>query len=302
MKAIHSATVFVASLVMLASSACTSAPSDTSASQPSPKPAGEQLSELAAQLPQDIIDRGYINNFTQPPSPPFEFIDSSGQLVGLDIDLAQGISDVLGFPIRTTAVSDFATLLPSTQSGRTDIVMSGTLDTPERQQVVNIVDYFKTGTAVMKLASTSEITELRDLCGQTVVTSTATGYPARIEQISQAECGAANSIKVITSASGIPDLLNQVIQGRAVAAVNGSDFLPYEANTNFQGQFTALGDPVMFPSLYGVLVSKSHDGLEKVIQQALQKMVDDGTYAEILDRWGQSGGAMPEISINAGTQ
>lgn len=292
---IHRATFGLSAIAILAITVGCSGPAD----QPS---STQSLSPLAAQLPQDIIDRGYINNLTQPPSPPFEFKDSTGKLVGLDVELVDGISKVLGFPIKTNEVSDFTTLLPSLQSGRTDIVVSGTLDTPGRQEVVNIVDYIKTGTAVMKLASDATINELRDLCGKAVVTSTATNYPAQIEQISQEQCGSKDSIKITTSASGIPDLLNQVIQGRAVAAVNGSDFLPYEANANFAGQFATVGEPVLFPAFYGVLVDKKQAGLEKVIQQALQQMVDDGTYGEILKKWDLDTAAVPEITLNAGIE
>jgi polar amino acid transport system substrate-binding protein len=39
--------------------------------------------------------------------------------------------------------------------------------------------------------------------------------------------------------------------------------------------------------------------MTKAVQAALQSMVDDGSYAEILDAWGVSDGGITEITINA---
>jgi polar amino acid transport system substrate-binding protein len=38
--------------------------------------------------------------------------------------------------------------------------------------------------------------------------------------------------------------------------------------------------------------------LRDAMQKALQGMLDDGTYKQILDKWGMSGGALPKITIN----
>jgi ABC-type amino acid transport substrate-binding protein len=113
--------------------------------------ASGSLSELAAKLPKDILDRGYIQDLKQTPAAPFEFDDDKGKFTGIDVDLTARLSEVIGFPIKTDQITDFAQLIPSVQTKRADMVWSAALDKVERQQVVTIVDYFKTGSIFMLL-------------------------------------------------------------------------------------------------------------------------------------------------------
>ena len=52
---------------------------------------------------------------------------------------------------------------------------------------------------------------------------------------------------------------------------------------------------------YGIAVGKDRD-LTEAIQAAMQSLVDDGTYGEILDAWGVADGGIEEITINAAGQ
>jgi polar amino acid transport system substrate-binding protein len=49
---------------------------------------------------------------------------------------------------------------------------------------------------------------------------------------------------------------------------------------------------------YGMVVAKGSE-LTDAVQAALQSMVDDGSYATILDAWGVTDGGLDEITINA---
>ncbi len=51
---------------------------------------------------------------------------------------------------------------------------------------------------------------------------------------------------------------------------------------------------------YGIAVDKGSP-LAQAIQAALQSLVDDGTYTEILTKWGVDAGAVDSITINAAT-
>jgi polar amino acid transport system substrate-binding protein len=289
--------IALAAVAGLALAGCASESSAETTTSP------EALSELAAQLPQPILDKGKIDDLVQTPAAPFEFVDdATGELTGIDVDLTNRISEVIGFPIEITQVSDFANLIPGVQSGRADMVMSGTLDKLERQDVVDIVDYFTTGTVFMKLSSNTAIESYADLCGQTVVTATGTDYPSQTQAISEEYCGSPDSIQVLGSASGFGDYVNQLNLGRAVALVNGSDFSAYEASENYPGHLEVVGDPVINPGVYGVLVNKDLPELRDVIQQALTIMIEDGSYQEILEKWGQGAAALDEITVNSATK
>jgi polar amino acid transport system substrate-binding protein len=42
--------------------------------------------------------------------------------------------------------------------------------------------------------------------------------------------------------------------------------------------------------------------MAEAVQAALQSMVDDGSYLELLDAWGVSSGGLDVITINAASQ
>ncbi len=51
---------------------------------------------------------------------------------------------------------------------------------------------------------------------------------------------------------------------------------------------------------YGIAIAKDATDLGAALQAALQSLVDDGTYLDILNEWGVADGAIDEITINAG--
>ncbi|HEU4808115.1 MAG TPA: transporter substrate-binding domain-containing protein, partial [Homoserinimonas sp.] len=53
-------------------------------------------------------------------------------------------------------------------------------------------------------------------------------------------------------------------------------------------------------SPYGFAVQKD-SGMAEAVQAALQSMVDDGSYLELLEAWGVESGGLDSITINAAT-
>ncbi|WP_128948279.1 transporter substrate-binding domain-containing protein [Bradyrhizobium nanningense] len=74
--------------------------------------------------------------------PPFEFADASGNLVGFDIDILNGIASKMGAQVNWTQ-SSFAQIISFAplKTKRTDILSSAIGDTPERRASVNFIDY-----------------------------------------------------------------------------------------------------------------------------------------------------------------
>jgi polar amino acid transport system substrate-binding protein len=60
-----------------------------------------------------------------------------------------------------------------------------------------------------------------------------------------------------------------------------------------------LSGDVFDAAPYGVVIEKDSDLIE-AIQAAMQAIIDDGTYEDILSEWGVEGGAVDEATINAG--
>ncbi|MCW2604641.1 MAG: transporter substrate-binding protein [Pseudonocardiales bacterium] len=273
---------------------CGSSAGDSGGSGGGSSASGE-LSELAAKLPKDILDRGYIQDLKQTPAAPFEFDDDKGKFTGIDVDLTARLSEVIDFPIKTDQITDFAQLIPSVQTKRADMVWSAALDKVERQQVVTIVDYFKTGSIFMLLKD-SKVKAVTELCGKTVATNEGTNYPAQLDALSKTVCAGKDPFKVLALAGTAEVLQQQVESGRAEVIYGGSDFNAYQVQQH-PDDLKLLGD-IYSPGQYGILVNKDYQALADVVQEGLQMMVDDGSYQKILDKWGQGTAALAKITIN----
>jgi polar amino acid transport system substrate-binding protein len=71
---------------------------------------------------------------------PLNFM-RDGQLVGIEVDNAREVGEVLGREVKTV-VLPFAELIPALDSGKVDVVMAGVSVTPERRQQVLFVEPF----------------------------------------------------------------------------------------------------------------------------------------------------------------
>ena len=89
---------------------------------------------------------GHTNDY-----PPLNFM-RDGQLVGIEVDNAREVGQMLGREVKTV-VLPFAELLEALDSGKVDVVMAGISITPERQQQVLFVEPFmEVGQMVIILA------------------------------------------------------------------------------------------------------------------------------------------------------
>ncbi len=51
------------------------------------------------------------------------------------------------------------------------------------------------------------------------------------------------------------------------------------------------------PAPFGIAAQKD-TGMAKAVQKALEKMIADGSYRKILDKWGMTAGAVDNAKIN----
>lgn len=65
------------------------------------------------------------------------------------------------------------------------------------------------------------------------------------------------------------------------------------------GEFE-VPDASYAPRPYGLVLPKESDDLAKALQATVQALIDEGTYAKILAKWGQEVGAVKEVTINEG--
>jgi polar amino acid transport system substrate-binding protein len=236
---------------------------------------------------------------TMPNYPPITYKDpATNKLTGFDIELGEAVAAELGVKVEWQEIQ-FAQMLPSLQTERVDTALAGMSDTPARREVVDFVDYMRSGTQFYTGArQAATIKASTDLCGKKVGASRSTNNPQRIAEWSAANCEAKGkpAIEVIGT-EGSVDARNQLKTLRIDASVQGNETLPYFQNME-PNTYVLLGEPLT-EEITGLPVLKSKVELRDGIKAAMENLVKNGTYAKLLDKYGLARNGVQEIKINA---
>ena len=288
---------FVAgALLALTLAAC----GDDSAVTPKDSGTPTGSSTLFDVLPQRIKDSKKIVVGSDVAYAPIEFFDKDNKtIIGVDPDIAKALGDKLGvtFEFQNTA---FDGIIPALESKRFDIIMSAMTDNKERQAKIDFVDYFTAGTAILvKKGNPEGIKSIDDLCGRTIALQKGT-VQADIAKAQQDKCPAGKKI-TINELPKDTDALLQVKSGRAVADMNDLPVAAYTAQTSGGGNdFEVVAGQQYDAGPYGIGVRKDDTQLRDAIQAALKAIIADGTYQQILEKWGVTTGALTTATVNGG--
>lgn len=234
-------------------------------------------------------------------APPFDFIED-GKPTGFDIELSEAIAEKLGKKLEVHNTG-FAAIITSVAGGRYDFGISGTYDTPEREQQVDFVSYAASPGSflLVQKGNPSGIT-VNDLCGHKLGNLTGAIEVPRLEAASKACTDAgkpAIDLTVYTSITSIYlAIKNGTIDGTPISPPMGV----YTAN-NSDGAFEVIRETVPgFPGgIYGIMVKKDNKELQEQIQGAVNDLIEDGTYGDIFKKWDVEYLAVTESLINAAT-
>jgi polar amino acid transport system substrate-binding protein len=232
---------------------------------------------------------------------PMEYYDTDGTTVlGLDKDISDALSKQLGVVFEWKNAT-FDGLITQLKSKRIDVAMSGMSDTPERQQAVDFVDYYKAGAVLLvQKGNPDGLQSIEDLCGKTVAVQRGTtqeGYAQ--EQSKKCQEQGADPIDLLSFDRETEAML-QVKSGRAAAGMQDYPVAAYNARTSGGGKdFEVVGDQIQAGPL-GIAVNQGNTGLRDAIQQALQAVIDDGTYTKLLKKYDVPLGAVDEATVNGG--
>jgi polar amino acid transport system substrate-binding protein len=262
------------------------------------------VSEKAAALvPAPVADAGIIRVATNAPYEPFISFESEGDTTkfkGLDYDLVTAVAATLGLRAEFQQ-QPFDGLVPGLQARKYDAIVGGITDNKERQAAATFVDYSASGTGILVAKEpASAIKDLQSLCGKQVAVQKASKQVTLLTSFSDASCGG-NAI-VLTEYPQNTDAFNAVKAGKAEAFVATKvNLLDIAAKVN--GQATVIEDPAA-PNGYeaspnGVGFLKSEGQLAAAFQAGLQELMDNGSYDQILGKWGQEPIGIKEATIDA---
>ena len=295
-------------LPVLALTACgTGGTTGTTAvgAQASPAPTDDPVADvrevrsIAALLPADVRASGTLRIGSSIGFPPGAYYPngSGREPAGQDIDLADAVAKVLGLKLERQEAS-FESILPALGSGKFDVGTGNFGVTAERLKRVDFVTYFNDGQgfAVKKggTALKGKVTGLVQLCGLTVGTGAGTTFEATLEAEKDV-CAKAGrepyDVKVYAENAAT---LTALQQGRIDVIMSTINGLRHQAaqpasGTTFLGEYHRLDVGFAF---------KKGSPLTKAFQAAVNRLIEDGTYARILAKWGTTASAIDASRIN----
>lgn len=248
-----------------------------------------------AMLPSAVRASGVLTDAVDSPEPPLQFPGPGNKgLQGFDIDLANEIAAKLGLKASFEQVP-FVQLLPSLSTGRVVVSISGQTDLPTRRGVANWIDYFKEGTSMfIAKADASKYPTLASLCGQTISAPKGSSYETEIPELSKDLCKGKPAMKVLPIGESLAEAELAVQTGRAAAGTTP----PFEV-TYLKSTYTTIAGNFA-PQLDGIAVKVGDTATLNAVKAALTDLINDGTYAKIAKKWGQSANAVSSVEVNAG--
>lgn len=258
---------------------------------------GQQTSsnaDVKNGLPQE-----YASGFTVPiiNYPPYSIVDANGNVTGFDEDFAKALSDYFGVKFQTKN-STFEDSLLGVSRGDYSWAPAASV-TSKRVQTYDFVSYFKDGYRLVVKDSAPDIgQDPIDMCGHSVAEVTG-GYTLPYLQKFSKQCTDAGkpAIQVMT----FPDqgaMQLAVKSGRVDAAAltlaNGT----YSINKGGGG--LKITGPKFAETTEGLAFKKGSD-LAEPVAKAMNALIANGTYANILKKYGLDDAAIPKAEVNPQT-
>ncbi|POH57328.1 ABC transporter substrate-binding protein [Arthrobacter glacialis] len=294
----------VAAVAALALTGCTTASQDGGgessggASQPAafdPTTVAKD-DALIALLPAALKEKATLTVGSDTSYEPAEFLDKDGQTpIGYDVDFAKAIAATLG---KTAEVqtADFSGILPKLGTVY-DMGLSSFTVTQERSKAVNFISYFNAGVLWAVQKGNPKGITMDNLCGKKVGVQTGTVQEDPDVKDRSAACVAAGQPAIeIISLKNQTEVTTRLVGG-TIDAMSADSPITRNAMAKTNGQLETLGD-VYDSAEQGIAIAKADTEFAGVIEKVMNKLIDDGSYMKILEKWNNTEGAVTQAVLN----
>ena len=252
---------------------------------------------LAAKVPDAIKSDGTIKVGTDSTYAPSEFLDADGKtVVGFDIDLFNAVAAKLGLKAEYQSAK-FGDIIPGIESGKYEIGVSSFTVNDERKQQVNMVSYFNAGTQWATKKGNPSGVQPDAACGKKVAVQTNTVQDTEDLAKRLKDCQAAGKPAItVDRYQDQGQATAAVVTGKDDAMLADSPVVAYAVKQS-GGQLEALGD-IYEAAPYGYVVKKDQTDFAQALADSLKALVSDGSYKQVLDKWGVAAGAIDNPAVN----
>ncbi|MEV7203794.1 ABC transporter substrate-binding protein [Streptomyces griseoluteus] len=261
----------------------------------------DRVASIAAEVPEKIRKRGTLEIVDSSNSAaPLGFHATDNKtVIGVEPDIAYLVAGVLGLKPHLNTVS-WENIFVGLDSAKYDVGFSNITVTEERKEKYDFATYREDNLGfATKKGSGLKVTGPADLAGRNVAVSSGTNQEKLLVEWSKENEKAGREPIHIKYYQDESDTYLALRSGRIDVYVGPNPTAAYHAATTGQtevvGTYSGAG-----ATLQGLIAAttKKDSGLAKPLADALNHVIENGTYAKVLKRWGLSDEAVTKSEIN----
>jgi len=221
----------------------------------------------------DIKAAGTLRIGTEGTYAPFTYHDSTGKLVGFDVEIGEAVAKQLGVKAEFVE-GKWDGLIAGLAADRYDTVINQVGITEERKARFDFSDPYIVSKAVLIVKNGSDIKDFADLKGRKSAQSLTSNY-GKIAEKNGAE---------LVGTDGFDQSIQLVLTGRADATINDNlSFLDFKKKQ--PAADVAVVAEESDASASGIIVQKDNAPLVAEINKAIAAIKADGTYETISQKY-----------------
>jgi polar amino acid transport system substrate-binding protein len=239
----------------------------------------------------ELIKPGKLVMSTNPTLPPLQFVDSSGTLKGMRVELGTEIAKRLCLEPEYIRI-EFSAMIPGLQSGRWDMINTGIFFTEERAKIMQMIPYENQAISVsIDKASTLKIAGKDDLAGLSIGVEIGGFEENKTKQLDKELKDAGKAGLTIRTFDNFA-LAFQALRAGQVQGVVSIDAVAKEYDARGDFKWAVKG---LYPAPVSVAFKSSV--LADAVSGVLKEMKADGSLQKLFDSYG-----LPMISGDYGVK
>ena len=231
------------------------------------------LNQAAADELETLKENGVIRIAMSGAYPPFNFVNDQNEVVGFDPAVGAEIAERMGLEVEIVTTA-WDGIIGGLLANKYDAIVGSMTITEERDEVVDFVGPYYSDKRAIFTKPGAGIASLEDLEDVRVGLTLGETH----------EAWAREKGYNISTYKGLPELLLELENGRVDAIVNDSIAAILAMGEKGQ-EFEMFADPTTEPFGAGIAIREGNPELAAAMQEALDAMMDDGTYLAIAEEW-----------------
>ena len=236
-----------------------------------------QQEKTVDSIDDEVLEAGTLVVGISADYPPFESLDTSNNLIGYDVDmaniLAAKIKSESGESYKIDFVQmDFSTIISALQTGQVDVGIAAFSYDPERQCL--FTDPYYLSAQVIVVLKDSGITTLKDLNGKTVAAGDGTvGYEAASE---------IEGVKMTSPGDYLQQF--EMLKNNQIDAVVCDEKVA-QGFVDTSDKLVILSEKLAEDNLC-ITVKQGHTYIQRALNKAISEFVASGESDNLKTKWG----------------